>query len=318
MNYRNLILCISCLFTVTCCGSNGQRGELFFSGTIEATTATLSSKVSGDVQRLFIREGSQVNPGDPLMKIDETDYQLQRNQVAAQLAQAEAALQLALKGAREEDKKRAAKNVEAAKASLDQAQADYQRITTLKNKGSATQKQLDDVTSLLEIRQAHYEAALQAHKKLLRGTRQEEIEMARAQQAQVAAALAIIDQKVSDCSITTPRAGTIIEQLVEMGELVTPGRDVVVVADLTTVTLRVYVPEQQLPEVKLDQEVKVRIDGSDKQFKGTIRYISDIAEFTPKTIQTRDERVKLVFAVEIELPNESRILKAGMPADAFL
>lgn len=311
------ILCFLLFITISCQFVGNQHGTEF-SGTIEARTVTISSKVTGDVQTIFQQEGSSVDKGSELMKIDETDYQLQRNQATALLAQTEAAYQLAVKGAREEDRKQAARNVDAAKAALAQAKADFERINTLKNKGSATQKQLDDVTSQLEIREANYEATRQILKKVESGSRQEEIDMALARKDQAAASLAILDKKMGDCTIISPTEGTVTELLVEEGEMVIPGQDVAIIADLSTVTLRIYLPEQQLPNVRIGQNVAVTIDGSNEKFQGTITYISDIAEFTPKTIQTKDERVKLVYAIDIDLENEKGVLKSGMPADAHL
>jgi len=318
MNRKLTVLIVCLLFgNFSQCNNTEQPGNFTASGSIEATTVTLSSKVTGDVVEILQRAGSRVERGALLLRIDPFEYHLQRDQGVARLDQAEAALQLALKGAREEDRQQAARSVDAAKAGLDQVLADYERTKTLQEKGSVTDKQLTDIKSLLDIRQAHYDAAVQAFQKLTRGLRQEEIDMARAGKEQAAAALALLDKKIQDCDIISPLSGIVTEQLLEIGEMVTPGRKACVVADLSTVTLRVYVSEKQLPHVRYGHKVDVRIDGSDQMFNGVISYISDIAEFTPKTIQTQEERVKLVFAVEIELENSKGLLKAGMPADAI-
>lgn len=299
------------------CHNDSAVDHFKASGTIEATTVTISSKVGGEILRTPAREGATVAADDTLLVIDAEELVLQRNQIQAQLDAADAQLRLALKGARDEDKRAAAKNAEAAKASLQQAKADLHRVQNLVEKGSATQKQLDDVQSLVEVRQAQYEAAEQQLEKLIKGAREEEIDMARAQKAQAEASLALIEKKIRDCTVTAPLAATLTEQLVEMGETVTPGQNLLTLADLSQVTLKVYIKEARLPQVQLEQTVRVTIDGDNREFEGQVSYIADEAEFTPKTIQTEDERVKLVYAVEIELPNADRILKAGMPADAY-
>ncbi|MBN2384153.1 HlyD family efflux transporter periplasmic adaptor subunit [bacterium] len=317
MKVMRSVLFIMVIGLCICCNQKHIPGTFMVSGCIEATTVTLSSKVTGDVVAMGQREGTVVEAGGLVAQIDARDYELQRVQLAAQVTQAEAALQMAVKGARSEDRRQAEKGMEAARVSLDQAQADHNRIKTLRAKGSATEKQLDDAASLLEIRQAQYDAAVQAYQKVKSGLRQEEIDMARAAKEQAEAALAILDKRIQDCRIVAPLKAVLTEQLVEIGEMVTPGQNVYSLADLSVVKLRVYVPEKQLPYVKHDREVKVRIDGADKPFKGRVVYISEIAEFTPKTIQTQDERVKLVFAIDIELDNEKGLLKAGLPADAY-
>jgi HlyD family secretion protein len=299
------------------CRNQSTNGKFKASGTIEATTVTLSSKTSGEVLQLKVREGSVVKKGEVLLVLDSTDYELQRQMILAQVALADAQLRLAEKGARQEDRSQAGKNVEAAKASLAQAQADFDRVSVLRKNESVPQKQLDDARTMLDVRTAQYEAAVQAHQKLTSGLRPEEIDIARAGKAQMEASLAIIDKKIRDCTIEAPLPATVTEKLVEVGETVNPGRDVLSLVDLSMVKLRVYVKEERLPLIVRDQPVQVRIDGSTKNFQGRVSYISDVAEFTPKTIQTEEERVKLVFAIEIEIDNPEGLLKSGMPADAI-
>ncbi len=318
MKTHFLLIFLSLLtLTLHACGKEDANGHFEAAGSIEATTITLSSKVNGEIAAISVREGLTAQAGDTLLRVDDAELQIIRRQAAAQVAFTDAQLRLAINGARREDKKQAAKNVDAAKAALEQAKADFERIRPLFESKSVSQKQYDDAKNMLDMRQAQRDAAQQVLEKLLNGARVEEIDVARAAKAQAEAALALTEKRLADCVILAPSAGTITELLVEVGEHVTPGRDVLTLADLRTVKLKVYVPEKQMTSISYGQSVKVAIDGATQTFQGKVSYISDVAEFTPKTIQTKDERVKLVFAVEIELPNPDSKLKPGLPADAY-
>lgn len=316
--FRLLSVLSSILFLLmfSSCDLNGDGTSFKASGTFEATTVTLSSQVSGIVLGLSVSEGDHVMQGSPLLSIDDRELVIQGDIAKAQLRVAESQLALLEKGPRQEDRNQAARNAEAAKAGYDQAKSDFERIQKLFEKKSVTRKQYDDARSLLDIRKANYEGAKQVYEKLKRGSREEEIEIARAQRDQAAANVALINKKISDCIISAPLQATVTELLIEAGEFVTPGRHVVSLADLSVMKLKVYVQEERLQMIKRGQSVDVYIDARAEPLKGTITYISDVAEFTPKTIQTEKERVKLVFAVEIRCDNESDILKTGLPADA--
>lgn len=313
--WRLLILMLMGM-NLTGCGQGSTLSNFTASGTIEATTVTLSAKLGGDVERILRAEGRSVSQGDTLLVIDAESYELQRNQVRAQIALADAQLRMAINGARAEDKRQAAQNVEAARINLKQAQSDKKRIADLVDKGSGTPKQLDDASSLVDLRQAQLAAMQQVLDKLLNGSREEEIDIARAQKAQAEASLALYEKYIRDGTVLAPLTGTITNILVEVGETVTPGQDLLSIADLQNVQLKIYVKEPQLPHLSINQDVQIRVDGRDEIFTGRVSYLADEAEFTPKTIQTEDERVKLVYAVKIDVPNPKGILKIGMPADA--
>jgi len=239
-----------------------------------------------------------------LLTIDSSDLELQRQLILAQVDLAEAQLQLAEKGARVED--RASRREKMSKRQkrvwLKRKRISIESVNSGGNE-SIPQKQFDDARAILDVRQANYDGAVQAHQKLVSGSRPEEIAIAKAAKAQVEASLAIIDKKIHDCTILSPLQAHSDRETGGSGEMTTPGRNVLTLADLSTVKLRVYIKEERLPRVALDQMVDVRIDGSSVPFRGRVNFISDVAEFTPKTIQTEEERVKLVFAVEIEIDN---------------
>ena len=150
-------------------------------------------------------------------------------------------------------------------------------------------------------------------------SRQEEIDAARARRDQTKAQVASLQKKVNDCSVTSPISGTIIKRYVEQGELAGEGTALYRISDLSSMDITIYVSESDLPKIKLNQKAVVNIDAfQNRGFDGKVIFISSIAEFTPKNIQTKDERTKLVFSVKVKVPNPDGILKAGVPADVIL
>jgi HlyD family secretion protein len=165
---------------------------------------------------------------------------------------------------------------------------------------------------------ARFVAAEQTYRKLKRGLRPEEIEGARVRRDQAAAQADLLRKKVRDCRILSPTRGTITLRGVEPGELVTPGMTVLRLTYLDRVKLTIYVNESELGKIKLGQKARVSIDsfGENQSLEGDVTYISPVAEFTPKNVQTKEECTKLVFGVKIEVDNPDQALKPGLPADA--
>jgi HlyD family secretion protein len=251
-----------------------------------------------------VTEGSRVNPGDTLLVIDDTEYRLQLAGARANLAAQDAAYRLAVKGSRNED-------IAQAEAAYRTTQADYQRMKELLASQTVTQKQYDDAYS-------RYVTAEQTYNKLKTGLRPEEIESARVKRDQAVSQVDLLRKKVRDCTIIAPSKATVTLKGVEPGELVTVGMNVLRLTYLDKIKLTIYVSETELGRVKLGQPADILIDtfGPDRPFKGVVTYISPVAEFTPKNVQTKEERSKLVFGVKIEAENPEGLLKPGLPADA--
>ncbi|HVN48475.1 MAG TPA: efflux RND transporter periplasmic adaptor subunit, partial [Bacteroidota bacterium] len=150
-------------------------------------------------------------------------------------------------------------------------------------------------------------------------SRPEEIVLARARRDQAKAQTDALKKKLNDCVILSPMNAVVVKKFVEVGELVGSGTSLVRLNDISTMNITIYVSESELPKVTLGQKATVHIDAfHDKTFEGKVVFISPVAEFTPKNIQTNDERTKLVFGVKIEIANPDGILKAGVPADVTL
>ena len=186
-------------------------------------------------------------------------------------------------------------------------------------RGSVTPKQRDDAEARLVVAQAQEASAKEALSRLRRLARPEEIQAAEARVAQAAAAVDLLRKTIADSTVVSPVAGIVTRRPVEEGELVAPGTTVLTVSELDRVHVMIFVTEKELGRIRLGQEAEVAIDSAPgRVFEGRVTFISPEAEFTPKNIQTREDRVKLVFGVKVEIPNPDGVLKPGLPADAVI
>lgn len=301
------------------CSSNGAKNIISASGTIEAVEVNVASKVSGQLLELAVKEGARVKPGDTLASIDHATLDIQLRQAEAGVDLAEAQLSLLVKGARVEDIRQAEAALEQAEASFKVAEDDAKRMRELAKSGSVTPKTRDDSEARLTVATAQRSAASEALSKVRRLARPEEIRAAEARLAQAQAAADLLKKTIADCAITAPAGGIVTHKAVEAGELVTPGATVVTLVELDSVYVMIYVTEKDLGRVKLGDAAEVKIDAfPDRAFAGKITYISPEAEFTPKNVQTKEDRVKLVFGVKVEIENREGLLKPGLPADAVI
>ena len=288
------------------------------SGTIECTQVVIAPQVGGRIVKLVPQEGNAVTNGSLIAQIDTADWQLKQNEARAALAVAQAQLDLLVAGTRDEDIQRAREQVREAHAVSGAADADLKRIEPLFEKKSATSKQLDDARAQAERASASLAGAEQMLSRLLHGSRKEEICVAQALLDQAKARVAQADKAVDDCTILAPVGGIITTRSREEGELFGPGSALVTISRLDDVWLSIYVSENRLSLVKLGKLASVRIDGDKKVYEGMVSFVSPEAEFTPKNIQTPDERSKLVYRVKIALRNPDGVFKPGMPADGYL
>lgn len=300
---NRLALILMMLAIAGCAGKD--EGKIAASGTIEGTNVTVGSKVGGHVIDLRVEEGSFVKKGDTLAFIEDTEYRFAYLQAVANEEAVLAQYNLALGGSRKED-------VLQGEANFQSAQKDLDRAKELLSSMSISQKQYDDTY-------VRFVSAEQTYNKLLQGLRPEEIQAARARRNQAAAQTQQALARLRDCVILAPANGTITLRAVEQGELVVPGSSVFTITLLNKVNLMIYIAEGDLGKIRLGQKANVTIDSfKEKSFEGSVIFISPVAEFTPKNVQTRDERTKLVFGVKIQVDNPYGVLKPGLPADALL
>jgi HlyD family secretion protein len=301
------------------CGNGNNNNSIEASGIIEATNVTVSSKVTGQVLRLNFEEGDLVKSGDTLVYIDHANLEIQLRQAQAAEMQADAQLQLMKQGARSEDIKQAEDAVKQAKANYELANRDKERNGKLYQSKSITQQQFDNILSKYEITSAQYNSAIENLKKIKNLYRPYDIKQAVANLEKQKAAADLLKKNISDSYVIVPINGFVTKKFVEAGETVAPLSSLFMISDLSYVDLVIYIPETGLGKIQLGQTADVTVDTyRNKVFKGKVIYISPQAEFTPKNIQTKDERVKLVYAVKIHIANPEFDLKDGMPADAVI
>lgn len=305
--------------TALACSNGRDRNAITASGTIEAIEVDVASKVSGQVLTLAVEEGARVKPGDVLATIDHATADIQLRQAEAGVQLAEAQLALLVKGSRREDIQQAEAGLKQADSNLQVASDDAKRMRELARTGSVTPKQRDDAEARLVVTEAQRAAAAETLNKVRRLARPEEIQAAEARLAQARAAADLLAKTIADSTVTAPSGGIVTHKAVEAGELVSPGATLVTVAELDSVYVMIYVTEKELGRVRLGDAAEVRIDSfPDRPFTGRITYISPEAEFTPKNVQTKEDRVKLVFGVKVEIENREGLLKPGLPADALI
>jgi len=299
------------------CGRSPEDGMIVASGHVEATEVTLSSKVSGILEALRVREGDRVEAGQEVARVDTVDVRLALDRARADRELAAAELRLRVKGSREEDIAEAEAQVRRAEADLSGAEKDLERMEGLLQAGSGTTKARDDARTRRDVAAAVVAAAREGLRRLQAGFRPEEIQAARARVAGAEAQVAQLDQQLADCLITSPVAGVVSEKLADAGELLARGAGLVVVTDLADAWLNVYVGEPDLGRIRLGQEAQVVTDDGQTR-TGRVSFVASQAEFTPRNVQTREERVKLVFKVKVALDNPDGLFKPGMPAEARL
>jgi len=291
MKNSSLLLLPALWLLTSCTGSNEPADA---GGTFEATEIMVSAQGAGQLLWLQATEGATLQAGATVGLIDTTDLYLQKQLLWAQRAEVAAELP-----------------VLAAQAAVQQQQLtnlakDFARIHNMLHDGAATQKQMDDIDGAMAIARRQ-ETVIDSRRAALH-SRQTTIDRQVAQ----------LNNTIAKHCITNPRAGTVLVKYAEAGELAAPGKTLYKLADLSVMTLKVYIGERQLSAIRVGQEATALIDaphGGIQTLPGTVSWVADKAEFTPKVIQTRDERVNLVFAVKITVPNDGR-LKIGMPAEA--
>jgi HlyD family secretion protein len=309
--------------------NNLQKG-LFYSGTIETTQANLSFQVAGRVAQVLVQEGQSVTRNQLIAELDRSEFESRQSQARANLERAQKTknqlqtmLEISTKTLPTEVT-RAKASVKGAQDTLQDAERNYRRFEELFSKEVVTEKERDTMKLHYEIAQSRL-AESESVLKLAEGNLtkidaiKQDIEVAASQINLARASLNQTSIQLDYTQLTSPTDGVVTSRNIEPGETVTPGREVITVSDLSRVDLKIFVDETEIGKVKPGQKVDIKIDTfPDKTYTGTVSFISLEGEFTPKIIQTKKERVKLVYLVKISIANPDFQLKAGMPADAWL
>ncbi|WP_337286345.1 HlyD family efflux transporter periplasmic adaptor subunit [Candidatus Methylomirabilis sp.] len=295
----------------------GGGEDLVANGTIEATEVEVSSKLPGRLAQLLVKEGDQVQANQVIARLDTSEIEAEVAQQQAALARAEAQLKEQLAGSRLQEIEEARANLQQAEDTLKLARDDWSRFDTLFKEGAISAQERDRAKNSVEIAQSQVKAVQERYALVRIGPRSEVIEAARHERDRAKAALHMAQVRLRDSTILAPLAAIALTKRAEQGEVVNPGFPILILIDPDDLWLRVYIPESEIGLVSIGQAAAVTVDSfPNRRFEGKVIEISSKAEFTPRTVQTKKERVNLVFGVKISLDNRERLLKPGMPADA--
>jgi HlyD family secretion protein len=284
------LLFSSLIFILGACSNNKIKPDAF--GNFETDEVIVSSENNGLIMKTAFEEGARVKEGSVMAVIDTMSLDLQRNQLKAQKESVLA------------QKAGLVAQIAVSDQQITNIRKDEVRIKNMLSEGAATPKQMDDIDgqiAMAERQKNAYKAQITAIDKSA---------------AAVESQIAVLNDKLRTAIVKAPISGLILEKYAETGELATPGKPLYKMANIDSLILRVYISGPQLNEVKLGRPVRVMIDisGGVKELAGIVEWVSSDAEFTPKIIQTREERVKLVYAVKVRVPNDGS-LKIGMPGE---
>lgn len=277
-----------------------KEAEFDAQGTFEATEVVVSSEATGRILNFDIEEGMTIVANQAVGTIDSLQLHLQRKQLLAQ--------QSALLTSRPDVKKQ----VTSLREQIVKQKSELRRVENMLSDGAATQKQKDDIEAQIKILEGQLEATLSTLSKNTSTINDNSVAL----EAQIAA----LDDRISKCRILSPVGGTVLVKYTEVGELASVGKPLMKIADLKNIYLRAYFTSDQLVNIKLGDEVKVVADfGGEERYDytGRVVWISSESEFTPKTIQTKDSRANLVYAVKIAVENDGR-LKIGLAGEVIL
>jgi HlyD family secretion protein len=298
-------------------GEKIKMKRLLVYGNIEATEVDISFKIPGRVIYRAVDEGEFVKKGSIVAKLEDEDLKHQVEEAKANTKVAEARLREALTGSRPQEIKQAWATMEKARSDRDQLKSDWERAEVLFEEGVIPVQSRDQAFTAYQMALASYKEAMEHYDLVKEGPRKEDIDALKASFEQAKALLNLKEVQLSYTTLTSPINGVVLVKDIEPGEMVSAGTPIVTLADLNDIWLKAYISETDLGRVKYNQRVKVKTDTyPDKVYWGKISFISSEAEFTPKNIQTHEERVKLVYRIKVSLENPQMELKPGMPADA--
>ncbi len=278
---------------LTSCKNDIQKADAY--GNFEATEVTVSAESNGKIIQLNFDEGDQISKGKEVIVIDTVALQLKKEQ-----------LQIA-KNIIYAKSKGVLSQISVLKAQKDKAKINKKRIESLLADKLGSQKQLDDVNGNITVINRQIKSIEIQNSSVINEAKKLDTQIAE------------MDYQIAKSKISNPIDGTVLVKYVELEEVTAFGRPLYKIADMREMTFKGYVSEPQLANLKIGQEVTIKIDAQDgmKAYKGSISWIASQAEFTPKIIQTKKERVNLVYAIDVSVPNDGSI-KIGMPGEMWI
>ncbi|CFX01807.1 Uncharacterized [Syntrophomonas zehnderi OL-4] len=322
MTYKKPILLVLIIMLLGATGiyylnTDKDPNYITASGTIEATTVDVTARAPGTVEALHFQEGSMVYKDQLLAVLSRSDLLAQKERDAMGVLTAAAKLQDLKSGARAQEIMEAVGNVKIAESNLDKANRDLHRAEALFKEGALAQESLDQARTNAAQKNYLLDTARARQNLLEAGSRPEQINAAAAELERSKAVLKASESILQDLQLTSPLTGTVLNCNYEPGEFIPLGSSLATIADLQKMWIKVYIPTDDLPHIKLGQKVHFTVSGDNNRYTGIVSHIASRGEFTPKTIQTPKERTNVVFAVKISFENKKGTLKIGMPADVI-
>ncbi len=320
------------VLAIAACAPPPDPNRLRASGHVEATEVRLAADAGGRVLELRVAEGDPVSIGDAIARLDTREVELQVQRARAERQVADAQLRLLRSGSRLEEIRQAEAQIAVSEADVAGAEVesaaaalDLDRFESLLTAKAGSQKQRDDARARADAARERQRGARERVRvsreglsRLQAGARPEEIDAARARIAGIDAQLASLDKHIADATLVAPVAGVVTQRLVDVGETVGPGTPLLVITDLAHAWANIFVPEPSVPRITLGQAATIYTDAETPGLPGTVSFVSPRAEFTPRNVQTADERSKLVYRIKVTVDNKAGVLKSGMPVEADL
>ena len=296
-----------------------KTNSLQLQGDVDIRQVNLGFRVSGRITEMRFEEGDGVRAGDVIAMLDRGPYQDQVNLAQAQLAQAAANLRRLVNGSRPQEIDQARAQEALAQANFENADLTFQRESDLRKSNAISKQEFDNATATKDADRAQLQSVQANLSLLVAGSRQEDIDAARAQVEHDQANLETAERSLSDCQLLAPTDGVIITRALEPGSIVAAGTTAYSLCLYAPVWIRTYVDEKDLGRIYPGMKALVYTDTNpEKPYEGQIGFISPVAEFTPKTVETRELRSDLVFRLRVVVGHPDKFLRQGMPVTVRL
>jgi len=298
---------------------NLSASELRVYGNIDIRKADLAFSEQERIAQVLVEEGDRVTAGQVLARLKSNRLEAQIREIQAQIAAQQEVVKRLEAGTRPQEIEQVRAEVAAAKATVRNSMLNFERISKTSGAGATSQQALDNARALLDVDQAQLKVKEKALNLALEGPRKEDIAAAKNTLEALKASLSLLKIRLADMTLISPAPGIIQNRILEPGEMASPTRPVVTLALTDPKWVRAYVPEPDLGRINLGMKAKILSDSfPDQSFEGWIGFISPVAEFTPKTVETEDLRTKLVYEVRVFVHDSKDLLRLGMPVTVIV
>lgn len=330
MKHKYVIILVFSLFLFGCDLETNEKS--IYTGTIEANDVSIGTELGGRILNILVADGEKIAQGTEIAEIDTTDFKIKLKKAKAGLKASEAKLDEIIEGAREQELENATANIKniemqlvGAKKNYDYRLENYNNLKELFENSVVAQQKIEDAKALVDSEETkvrslekHLEAVNSQLDLLLSGARKQKIEMVKAEVDIAKAEIELLENQISKGYVKAPIDGTIESIYYNIGESVALGGNIGKIIDLEDLWVKIYVPEKELYKVSLNQEKNLLLDSTDGVVKGKVIYISSEAEFTPKNVESKENKEETVFEVKIKILDKNSLLKPGMFIDVDL